>query len=54
MSFNPAEAALGNPYYGPYFLTADLRALGVDIVFGIRDIDFRRGQRLAHGDDPVA
>ena len=54
MSFNPAEAALGNPYYGPYFLTADLRALGVDIVVGIRDIDFRRGQRLAHGDDPVA
>jgi hypothetical protein len=55
--FDAGDIALGDAYYGAYFLVAALRAMGIDCVFrvhGARDVDFRRGRRLSKGDHLVA
>jgi hypothetical protein len=55
--FEAGDVALGDAYYGSYFLIATLRARGVDCVFrihGARDVDFRRGKRLGRRDHLVS
>jgi hypothetical protein len=55
--FDKGDVALGDAYYGSYFLVAMLQARGVDCVFrihGARDVDFRRGKRLGRRDHLVA
>jgi len=47
---------LADSYYCSYFLIADLRARGVDVVFeqhGARKTDFRRGKKLGTRDHVV-
>ena len=55
-SFKAGDIALGDAYYGSFFLIAMLMKLGVDAVFPIhagRTCDFRRGKRLGKKDHEV-
>ena len=50
------DVVLGDRYYCSYFLIALLMERGVDVVTRLhqaRGADFRRGQRLGHGDHLV-
>ncbi len=54
--FKPGDVALGDCYYGSFFLIAKLIELGVDVVFPIhngRHHDFRTGVRLGKKDHIV-
>jgi len=55
-TFQRGDIALGDSYYGSYFLYAQLISMGVDAVFpvhGSRDSDFRKGMRLGKKDHIV-
>lgn len=55
-ALNPGDIALGDCLYDSYRDVAQLRARGVDSVFGMnqsRHCDFRRGRRLGKGDHVV-
>jgi hypothetical protein len=55
-SFVDGDVMLADSYYCSYFLIADLRARGVDVVFeqhGARHTDFRKGERLGVRDHRV-
>ncbi len=54
--FKPGDIALGDCYYGSYFLIATLMQLHVDVVFPLhnrRNHDFRKGTRLAKKDHVI-
>lgn len=54
--FKPGDIALGDSYYGSFFLIAVLKRLRVDAVFPIhsgRHHDFRKGKRLGKKDHIV-
>jgi hypothetical protein len=52
----PGDVLVADRYYCSYWLVAQARALGVDVVFRLhhlRHYDFRRGQRLGPSDHVV-
>lgn len=54
-NFRAGDVALGDGFYGTYFLLAAMRERGVDIVFEQqgarkRSTDFRKGKKLGSGD----
>jgi DDE family transposase len=54
--FENGDVMLADAYYCSFFLIAELRSRGVDIVMeqhGARKSDFRRGERLGRGDHVV-
>lgn len=56
-TFLPEDVVLGDNYYGSFFLIAELRRKGVDVLFPMhsaRGYDFRRGQRLGKKDHLVS
>ena len=55
-SFKSGDIVLGDAYYASFFLIAELKAKGVDVVFhkhAARGCDFRKGKRLGKGDHIV-
>ena len=54
--FTPGDILLADRYFCSYFMIAILMAQGIDFVARVhqrREIDFRRGRRLDHGDHLV-
>jgi hypothetical protein len=54
--FEPGDIALADRFFCSYWVIADLRRRGVDVVFRLhqrRKADFRRGRRLGRGDHLV-
>jgi putative transposase len=52
----PGDVLVADRYYCSYWLVAQARAMGVDVVFRLhqrRKYDFRRGHRLGQGDHVV-